>query len=103
MHEQDYALAQTQATQLEVSKVLRNTYGLLALTLAFSGLVAYVAMQMNAVYPNIFVVLIAFWFARAWRLARRGAIDGDPVAFALRDGASYAVLAATGVALYAAA
>lgn len=61
MHEQDYALAQTQATQLEVSKVLRNTYGLLALTLAFSGLVAYVAMQMNAVYPNIFVVLIAFY------------------------------------------
>lgn len=61
MHEQDYALAQTQATQLEVSKVLRNTYGLLALTLAFSGLVAYVSMQMNAVYPNIFVVLIAFY------------------------------------------
>lgn len=61
MHEQDYALAHAQADQLEVSKVLRNTYGLLALTLAFSGLVAYAAMQMNAVYPNVFVVLIGFY------------------------------------------
>ena len=61
MHEHEYALSNTQVEQREVSKVLRNTYGLLAMTLAFSGLVAYLAMQANAAYPNIFVVLIGFY------------------------------------------
>lgn len=61
MHEQDYALSHAQVDQQEVSKVLRNTYGLLALTLAFSGVVAYFAQQMNLPYPNIFVVLIGFY------------------------------------------
>jgi len=61
MHEHEYALSHTQVEQREVSKVLRNTYGLLAMTLAFSGLVAYLAMQANAAYPNIFVVLIGFY------------------------------------------
>jgi modulator of FtsH protease len=50
-----------QAEQLEVSRVLRNTYGLLALTLAFSGVMAFVAQQMRVGYPNIFVVLIGFY------------------------------------------
>lgn len=61
MHEQQYATAHTQVEQREVSRVLRNTYGLLALTLGFSSLVAYLAMQANAPYPNIFVVLIGFY------------------------------------------
>ncbi|WP_447591423.1 Bax inhibitor-1/YccA family protein [Aquipseudomonas campi] len=61
MHEQDYALNHAQADQQEVSKVLRNTYGLLALTLAFSGLVAFISQQMNFAYPNIFVVLVGFY------------------------------------------
>jgi modulator of FtsH protease len=61
MQEQNYALEHAQVEQQEVSKVLRNTYGLLALTLAFSGIVAYVAQQMNVGYPNIFVVLIGFY------------------------------------------
>lgn len=61
MHEQNYALRSAQAEQLEVSRVLRNTYGLLALTLAFSGLVAFAAQQMKVAYPNVFVVLIGFY------------------------------------------
>ena len=61
MNEQNYALNPAQAEQLEVSRVLRNTYGLLALTLAFSGLVAYVAQQMRVPYPSIFVVLVGFY------------------------------------------
>ena len=62
MREQDYAVNQgSQVQQLEVSRVLRNTYGLLALTLAFSGVMAYVAQQMRVGYPNIFVVLIGFY------------------------------------------
>ncbi|MBB3101641.1 Bax inhibitor-1/YccA family protein [Azomonas macrocytogenes] len=61
MHEHEYQLNHAQAEQQVVSKVLRNTYGLLAMTLAFSGLVAYLAMQMKVAYPNIFVVLIGFY------------------------------------------
>ncbi|MFJ4143906.1 Bax inhibitor-1/YccA family protein [Pseudomonas sp. NPDC089734] len=62
MREQDYALKTgMQADQLEVSRVLRNTYGLLALTLAFSGVMAFIAQQMRVGYPNIFVVLIGFY------------------------------------------
>ena len=62
MREQNYAVnGNAQAEQLEVSRVLRNTYGLLALTLAFSGVMAYVAQQMRVGYPNIFVVLIGFY------------------------------------------
>ncbi|MNE21065.1 Modulator of FtsH protease YccA [compost metagenome] len=62
MREQDYAVNNSlQAEQLEVSRVLRNTYGLLAITLAFSGVMAYVAQQMRVGYPNVFVVLIGFY------------------------------------------
>ncbi|WP_166361949.1 Bax inhibitor-1/YccA family protein [Pseudomonas akapageensis] len=62
MREQDYAVNNSlQAEQLEVGRVLRNTYGLLAITLAFSGVMAYVAQQMRVGYPNVFVVLIGFY------------------------------------------
>ncbi|WP_017903668.1 Bax inhibitor-1/YccA family protein [Pseudomonas asplenii] len=62
MREQDYAVNNSvQAEQLEVSRVLRNTYSLLALTLAFSGVMAFIAQQMNVRYPNVFVVLIGFY------------------------------------------
>jgi modulator of FtsH protease len=62
MREQDYAVKNgVQAEQLEVSRVLRNTYGLLAITLAFSGLMAFIAQQNHVPYPNVFVVLIGFY------------------------------------------
>lgn len=62
MREQDYAVNHgLQVEQQEASRVLRNTYGLLAITLAFSGVMAYVAQQMRVGYPNIFVVLIGFY------------------------------------------
>ncbi|WP_268796958.1 Bax inhibitor-1/YccA family protein [Pseudomonas huanghezhanensis] len=62
MREQDYAVNNSvQVEQLEVSRVLRNTYGLLALTLVFSGVMAFVSQQMNVRYPNVFVVLIGFY------------------------------------------
>lgn len=62
MREQDYAVHNgVQADRVEVSRVLRNTYSLLALTLAFSGVTAYISQQMHVGYPNIFVVLIGFY------------------------------------------
>ncbi|MEC4561507.1 MULTISPECIES: Bax inhibitor-1/YccA family protein [Pseudomonas] len=62
MREQDYAVHHgQQVEQQEISKVLRNTYSLLALTLAFSGVMAFVAQQLRVGYPNVFVVLIGFY------------------------------------------
>lgn len=61
MQQQPYSIEQLQGEQTQVSSVLRNTYGLLAMTLGFSGLVSYMAQQMNAAYPNVFVVLIGFY------------------------------------------
>jgi modulator of FtsH protease len=41
--------------------VLRNTYALLGLTLAFSALVAGVAMSLNLPHPGILVTLVGFY------------------------------------------
>ena len=60
MQERQY-LDSTAVEQKEVSGVLRNTYGLLALTLAFSGLVAFASQQMRLPYPSVFVVLLGFY------------------------------------------
>lgn len=46
---------------LVVNKVLRNTYMLLGLTLAFSALTAAFAMASNAAPVNIWVMLIGFY------------------------------------------
>jgi 4-hydroxybenzoate polyprenyltransferase len=35
--------------------------------------------------------LILYWISRAWLVARRGGMDDDPVVFAIKDKASYAV------------
>ncbi|MFB1010208.1 MAG: Bax inhibitor-1/YccA family protein [Thiopseudomonas sp.] len=43
------------------SSVLRNTYGLLALTLAFSGLIAYVAQQLRLPHPSMLLTLAGFY------------------------------------------
>ncbi len=46
---------------IEINKVLRNTYLLLAMTLAFSSVVAYVAMVTGAPYLGFFPTLIGFF------------------------------------------
>jgi 4-hydroxybenzoate polyprenyltransferase/phosphoserine phosphatase len=42
------------------------------------------------------VPLVALWLVRAWRIALRNGMDDDPVAFAVRDTPTYAVLMAIG-------
>jgi 4-hydroxybenzoate polyprenyltransferase len=45
-------------------------------------------------YPELLWLicpLILYWISRAWLLARRGGMDDDPVVFAIKDKASYAV------------
>jgi len=48
-------------SSVEINKVLRNTYMLLGMTLAFSAVVAGLAMVMNAPYPGFIPVLIGFF------------------------------------------
>jgi hypothetical protein len=43
--------------------------------------------------------LVLFWTMRAWFIANRGEMSDDPILFALRDPASYAVGAITAVLL----
>ncbi|MCZ6656985.1 MAG: Bax inhibitor-1/YccA family protein [Gammaproteobacteria bacterium] len=45
------------APAVEVNKVLRNTYLLLGMTLAFSALMAYTAMAVNAPYLGLWTLL----------------------------------------------
>ena len=46
---------------LSTHKVLRNTYFLLGLTVAFSAVVAYISMSLNLPYPNLIVLLVGFY------------------------------------------
>ena len=46
---------------LSTHKVLRNTYFLLGLTMAFSAVVAYICMSLNLPYPNLIVLLVGFY------------------------------------------
>lgn len=54
-------VAHRSESALAVNKVLRNTYLLLGLTLAFSALTASFAMASNAAPVNIWVMLIGFY------------------------------------------
>ncbi|TVP93087.1 MAG: Bax inhibitor-1/YccA family protein [Pseudomonadaceae bacterium] len=47
--------------EAEVSKLFRNTYALLAMTMAFSAVVAMVSMAMNLPRPNIIIMLVGFY------------------------------------------
>ncbi|WCN14056.1 FtsH protease modulator YccA [Marinomonas mediterranea] len=44
-----------------VNKTLRNTYGLLALTLLFSAFTAGVSMALNLPHPGIIITLVGFY------------------------------------------
>ena len=46
---------------IEVNKVLKNTYGLLALTLLFSGLTAGLSMAMNWPHPGLVITLVGYF------------------------------------------
>lgn len=51
----------TTVTPASAQRVLRNTYALLGLTLAFSALVAGVAMSLKLPHPGLLVTLVGFY------------------------------------------
>ncbi|WP_339847351.1 Bax inhibitor-1/YccA family protein [uncultured Halopseudomonas sp.] len=61
MQDQQSTLQHTGVNEAEVSKLFRNTYALLAMTLAFSSIVAMVSMALNLPRPNIIIMLVGFY------------------------------------------
>lgn len=51
----------TQTSALATNKVLRNTYLLLSATLAFSALVAGIAMALNVPHPGVIITLVGYF------------------------------------------
>ncbi len=61
MQEHNTTLQHAGVSEAEVSKLFRNTYSLLAMTLAFSAVVAFVSMSLNLPYLGIIVTLVGFY------------------------------------------
>lgn len=61
MEQRSIYTSSSQASVLETNKVLRSTYMLLAMTLAFSAAVAGVSMALNLPHPGFIVTLIGFY------------------------------------------
>ena len=53
--------ARTESSVLQTNKVLRNTYALLSMTLAFSALTAAASMAFEIPRPHFLIVLVAFY------------------------------------------
>jgi len=56
------------SSSVEVSKVLRNTYTLLAMTIAFSAVTAVISMAINAPYMGLWMLLP--YFACLWMVEK---------------------------------
>ena len=54
-------LGHAQTAVLETNKVIRNTYMLLSLTLAFSALTAGASMALNLPHPGLIVTLVGYF------------------------------------------
>jgi len=61
MNQRSQVVSRPAESVLATNKVLRNTYTLLSMTLIFSGVVAYVSMQMQLPYPGILLTLAGYW------------------------------------------
>ena len=61
MKSQVATLGHAQSAVLETNKVIRNTYMLLSLTLAFSAATAGAAMALNLPHPGLIVTLVGYF------------------------------------------
>jgi len=96
---------QYQAGDLEVLQVIGTAAGQMAVLV----LALYIQSE-NVVrlyrHPNVLWLLCVamfYWITRIWLKLNRGEVRQDPVVYALRDGASYAVGAAALLIAYVAA
>ncbi|AQZ95716.1 BAX inhibitor protein [Halopseudomonas phragmitis] len=61
IQERHNALHHAGVNEAEVSKLFRNTYSLLAMTLAFSAFVALMSMSLNLPHPGLIITLVGFY------------------------------------------
>lgn len=61
VQDRQQTLQHSAVNEAEVSKLFRNTYALLAMTMAFSAVVAMASMAMNLPRPNIIIMLVGFY------------------------------------------
>lgn len=61
MNPQVTTIDRSQAAVLSTNKVVRNTYMLLAMTLAFSAVTAGLSMAMNLPHPGLIITLVGYF------------------------------------------
>lgn len=61
MNREQVVVSRPVASGIEINKVLKNTYGLLSLTLLFSGAVAGLSMAFNWPHPGMLITLIGYF------------------------------------------
>jgi modulator of FtsH protease len=61
MNPQVTTLSRSQTAALTTSKVVRNTYMLLSMTLAFAALTAGVSMSLNLPHPGLIITLVGYF------------------------------------------
>jgi modulator of FtsH protease len=61
MNPQVTTLGRSQAAVVSTNKVVRNTYMLLSMTLAFSALTAGLSMALNLPHPGIIITLVGYF------------------------------------------
>ena len=85
------AFQNTQASVLETNKVLRNTYSLLAMTLAFAAVVAGTAMAFNLPHPGLIITLVGFYGMLFWVHKAANSSTGLIAVFALTGFMGYTI------------
>lgn len=88
---------------LEVLSMLGVASGLVAVLVLALYLASADVARLYAHHDRLWLLcpLALYWVSRVWLLARRGLVDEDPVLFALRDRASWAVGALAAVVVAA--
>ncbi|RHW22675.1 FtsH protease modulator YccA [Pseudomonas jilinensis] len=61
IQERHNALHHAGVNEAEVSKLFRNTYSLLAMTMAFSAFIALMSMSLNLPHPGLIITLVGFY------------------------------------------
>ena len=79
----DAAIDAGQSAAISANKVLRNTYMLLSMTLAFSALVAGVSVALKLPHPGIIITLIGYFGLLFLTMKLRSSVWGLASVFAL--------------------
>lgn len=83
MENQGVTLNRAEASVLFTNKVIRNTYTLLSLTLAFSAIVAGVTMALGLPHPGLLITLVGYFGLLFLTTKLRNSAGGIVAVFAL--------------------